>query len=155
MTKERIGAKIKSEREKLGWSHDRLAEAAGVVTRTLQDIEYGATKEPGFDRILSILTVLAEESGTPLIEYLEPYKPGKTRKSVKKDPVQKEISQHHFDPDWQELARIFYALKHAEPVTRLSALLLLTGDKEYSRQLRAIPGGAPFAAVLEKLPRRS
>lgn len=137
MDMKRLGEKLRAARVKAGLTQEQVA-GERMATRTLQRLEDGEGNPT-----LATISELAEALGVPVVELLG------GRESAGKAPI-----QPHYDPSPEELARILYWLRHAEPVTRLSALLLLTGRDTYRDQLRAIPGGAPFASVIEKLPRR-
>lgn len=110
-------------------TQEELARKSRVPRGTIQNIEYDKVS-PRIENLRALADVLEVS-----LDYLSP---------GKSTPL-------HYDPSPEELAVIFYYVRHAEPVTRLSALLLLTGRDTYRDQLRAIPGGAPFASVLEKL----
>lgn len=127
-----LATNIVNLRKSRGWNQPELAHRVGVHVNTIKSIETDDN-----EGTLETRTAIAEALGVKL-----------------GDLYQDLTTKSHFEPGAEELARILHALMHAEPVTRLSALLLLTGEKRYSDELRAIPGGAPFASVLLKLPRR-
>lgn len=58
MAKESVGKKLKAIREKKGISHPDMETLSGVKGRTLQDVEYGATKQPGFETIAKMASAL-------------------------------------------------------------------------------------------------
>lgn len=58
MAKESVGQKLKAIREKKGLSHPDLESLSGVKSRTLQDVEYGVTKQPGFETVVKMATAL-------------------------------------------------------------------------------------------------
>lgn len=126
---------VVAHRKRLKLSGQALAEKAKIPYPTLRDIEAGYNHGREETR-----TAIAGALGVTMADLYR----DESKEAQHPNPL-------HFDPGPEELARILHALMHAEPVTRLSALLLLTGDKSYSDQLRAIPGGAPFALVLSKL----
>jgi transcriptional regulator with XRE-family HTH domain len=130
-----LGENLKALRIEGGMTQNELAEAADLSLKMIQKIEYGesAASPETIDKLAAALKCTPSQLFG-----------GEGPKPI---PPQ-------WDPSPEELARILHYLRHVEPVTRLSALVMLTGLEEYSRQLRAIPGGAPFASVLAKLPRR-
>lgn len=134
-----LGEKLKRLRKAKKLSQRALAAKSGVAYATIQELEK-AKGNPKLDTLDALSQCLDE----PLVIIPGP-------KVI--DAPAALPAQPQYDPTVYELARIIHYVKHTEPVIRLSALLMLTGLKEYSQKLRAIPGGAPFASAIEKFPR--
>lgn len=58
------GEKIRNLRESRGWSRETLSEKSGIPSRTIQDIETGAIKNPGLETIKPLIKALAPKIET-------------------------------------------------------------------------------------------
>jgi transcriptional regulator with XRE-family HTH domain len=58
MAKQLLGEKLKACREKAGLTIAQMEERTGVPSRTIQDIEYGVTKQPGFTNVAKLAAAL-------------------------------------------------------------------------------------------------
>lgn len=59
MTETTIGGRIKSAREKKGWSQYKLAKEADVQPSTISQIESGARQKPSIDVLKKVAAVLS------------------------------------------------------------------------------------------------
>lgn len=58
MAQSPVGPKLKKAREQRAMTVSELEELTEVPARTIQDIEYGRTKQPGFDNVCKIARAL-------------------------------------------------------------------------------------------------
>lgn len=106
-----IGERLGFARNARDMSQPALAEKAEVSLRTLQDIEYGKSKEPGLlnvskiARALNITTdaLIEGQMGTPL-------------------------------PDYSSVAKTLEAMSQLDPDFQRIVLSLIHGDVEYMKQ---------------------
>ncbi len=62
-----IGNRIREERDKKGWSLNRLAEETGMLNQTISAIELGVSQNPHLKTVFPVLKAL----GIPLEEAVE------------------------------------------------------------------------------------
>lgn len=131
-----IGRNLRHFREISRLSQEDLAGRSSMATRTLQRLEAGEGNPT-----IETLEALAGVLGVDVSDLIAP-----SKKSRSKTPDAPEL------PDVYEAIRLLTALQQALPVRKLSALYLLTKDEIYLDQLAALPGVAPIAQLLKKLP---
>lgn len=127
-TEQTLGQRLAAAREKLNITQEELSRISRVPRNTIQNIEYDKVS-PRLDNLNALASVL----------------------NVSLDSLANS-NQPRIDPDWAEAARVLHALSEVSLERRLSVLYLLLKDEAYLLSLQKLPGCAPVAQALKKVP---
>jgi len=119
-----FGRRLKAAREELGLSQERLAEAIGVVRRTLAHYEAG-TKSPEFSK----LPAIAAATGKPLAWFFQdedaspaPAEPQPDMQALLAQLVAAQVrAEERADQRHREMLDVLTALTHEQMQTRAEA----------------------------------
>lgn len=123
-------------------SQEDLASRAGVARRVVQQLEAG-TANP----TIATLMAVAKALGTTFDEI--------AGHSAKRHLAERMAAEPEPGTQaWTEAAQLLVAISQAGILRQLIALYVVTNERKYLDEIRALPGTAPTVQFLQSLPRR-